>query len=127
MGHGMLTGQIKSFDDIPDKDIRRQLPRFQPENFDVNLKLVKELETIAVKKSCTPAQLALGWVVALSEQPGMPTIIPIPGATTADRVKENSTVVELSAEEMKEIDEILSRAEIVGDRYHSWGMKLVNG
>ena len=127
MGHGMLTGQIKSFDDIPDKDHRRQLPRFQPENFDVNLKLVKELETIAAKKSCTPAQLALGWVVALSNQPGMPTIIPIPGATTADRVKENARVVELSAEEMKEIDEILARAEIVGDRYHSWGMKLVNG
>ena len=127
MGHGMLTGQIKSFDDLPEKDIRRQLPRFQPENFDVNLKLVKELEKIAVKKSCTPAQLALGWVVALSDQPGMPTIIPIPGASTADRVKENTRVVELSAEEMKEIDEILCRAEIVGDRYHSFGMKLVNG
>lgn len=127
MGHGMLTGQIKSFDDIPDKDIRRQLPRFQPGNFDVNLKLVKELKTIAVQKSCTLAQLALGWVVALSKQPGMPTIIPIPGATTADRVKENATLVELSAEEMEEIDEILSRAEIVGDRYHALGMKLVNG
>ena len=127
MGHGMLTGQIKSFDDIPDKDIRRQLPRFQPGNFDINLKLVKELETIAVQKSCTPAQLALGWVVALSKQPGMPTIIPIPGATTADRVKENATLVELSAEEMEEIDEILLRAEIVGDRYHALGMKLVNG
>ena len=127
MGHGMLTGQIKSFDDLPEKDIRRQLPRFQPENLDVNLKLVKEFEKIAVKKSCTPAQLALGWVVALSDQPGMPTIIPIPGATTAERVKENATGVELSAEEMKEIDEILSRAEIVGDRYHSFGMKLVNG
>ena len=127
MGHGMLTGKIKSLDDIPDKDIRRQLPRFQPENFDVNLKLVKELETIAAQKNCTPAQLALGWIVTLSKQPGMPIIIPIPGATTADRVKENATVVELSAEEMKEIGGVLSRAEIVGDRYHSWGMKLVNG
>lgn len=123
----MLTGQIKSYDDIPDKDIRKQLPRFQPENFDVNLKLVKELEKIAVKKSCTSAQLALGWLVTLSKQPGIPTIIPIPGATTVDRVKENATVVELTAEEMKGIEEILAKTEIVGDRYHSLGMKLANG
>ena len=89
---------MKSFDDLPDKDICRQLPRLQPENFDVNLKLVKELETISVKKSCSPAQLALGWEVALSERPDMPAIIPIPGVTTADRVKENATVVEISGE-----------------------------
>ena len=123
----MLTGQIKSFDEIPDKDIRKQLPRFQPANFDINLKLVKELEKIAVRKSCTSAQLALGWLVTLSKQPGMPTIIPIPGATTVDRVQENSTVVELSTGEMKEIEEILDRTEVVGDRYHGWGMKLTNG
>lgn len=127
MGRGMLTGQIKSYDDIPDKDIRKQLPRFQPENFDVNMKLVKELETIAVKKSCTSAQLALGWLLTLSKKPGVPTIIPIPGATTVDRVKENAIAVELSAEEMREIEEILDKSEVAGDRYHSFGMKLANG
>ena len=127
MGHGMLTGQIKSPNDIPDKDIRKQLPRFQPGNFDVNLKLVKELQKLAAKKSCTPAQLAIGWLLTLSKQPGMPAIIPIPGASTADRVMENSTVFELSSGEMKEIEGILGKTEIRGDRYHSFGMKLING
>lgn len=127
MGRGMLTGQIKSYDDIPDKDIRKQLPRFQPENFEVNMKLVKELETIAVKKSCTSAQLALGWLLTLSKKPGVPTIIPIPGATSVNRVKENAKAVELSAEEMKEIEEILDKTEVAGDRYHSSGMALANG
>ena len=123
----MLTGQIKSYDEIPDKDVRKLLPRFQPENFQVNMKLVKELESIAVRRSCTSAQLSLGWLITLSKQPGIPTIIPIPGATTVNRVKENATAVELSAEEMKEIERILAKTEVVGDRYHSFGMKLVNG
>jgi pyridoxine 4-dehydrogenase len=68
MGRGMLTGRIKSFEDIPDKDIRKLLPRFQPENFENNMKLVKELEAIATKKSCTLAQLALGWVRSLQRE-----------------------------------------------------------
>ena len=123
----MLTGQIKSFDDIPEKDIRKMLPRFQPENFNVNMKLVKQLEKIANKKKCTPAQLALGWLRSLSRQKGMPEIIPIPGATTVDRVKENAVEVELTEEEMKEIDSILASCEVLGDRYHSFGMKLANG
>jgi pyridoxine 4-dehydrogenase len=57
----------------------------------------------------------------------MPEVIPIPGATTVERVKENAAEVELDAEEMKEIDEILASCEVVGDRYHGYGMKLVNG
>ena len=127
IGRGMLTGQIKSFDDIPDTDIRRRLPRFQPENFEVNIKLVKELEKLAKKKQCTPAQLALGWLRCLSHKDGMPEIFPIPGATTPERVKENATLVDLTEEEMKEIDEILSSFKVVGDRYHAMGMKLANG
>jgi pyridoxine 4-dehydrogenase len=127
MGRGMLTGQIKSFEDISDKDIRKILPRFQPENFENNMKLVKELEKIATKKNCTPAQLALGWVRSLSKREGMPEIIPIPGATTVERVMENSVEVDLTKEEMKEIDSVLANCEVIGDRYHSFGMKLVNG
>lgn len=127
MGRGMLTGQIKSYEDIPDKDIRKILPRFQPMNFNNNMKLVKELEKIAAKKECTPAQLALGWVRSLSKREAMPVVIPIPGATTVERVMENSVEVDLSDEEMREIDLALARCEIVGDRYHSFGMKLVNG
>ena len=127
VGKGMLTGQVKSYDDIPENDMRRNLPRFQPENFDVNLKLAKEIETIALRKSCTSAQIAIGWLVTLSKQPGVPTIIPIPGTSNVDRVKENSTVIELTAEEMREIEDILGRTKIVGDRYNSHGMKMVNG
>lgn len=125
----MLSGQIKSFDDIPEKDFRRMLPRFQPPNFENNMKLVKKLETLAQKKKCTSAQLALAWVVSLSKKKGMPTIIPIPGATTVDRVIENgkASEVELNEEEMMEIDQILATCEVAGDRYHPAGMKLING
>ena len=122
-----MTGQFKSFDDIPEKDFRRILPRFQPENFENNMKLVRELEKIAKKKKCTLAQLALGWVRGLSKREGMPEIIPIPGATTVERVLENSVEVELTQGEMDEIDSVLANCEVIGDRYHSIGMKYVNG
>lgn len=128
-GRGMLSGQIKSFDDIPEKDIRRILPRFQPPNFENNMKLVKKLETLAEKKKCTSAQLALAWVLSLSKKKGMPTIIPIPGATTVDRVIENGKAsdVELKEEEMVEIEQIVATCEVAGDRYHPAGMKSING
>ena len=91
------------------------------------MKLVHELENLAKKKTCTPAQLALGWLRALSKKEGMPEIFPIPGATTVERVEENATQVELTEEEMREIEGILERCEVVGDRYHATGMKSVNG
>ena len=127
LGRGFLTGQIKSYEDIPDKDVRKILPRYQPENFETNMKLVRELEKIAKKKGCTPAQLALGWLRALSKRHGMPEIIPIPGATTVERVMENAKEVELDEDEMKDIDDVLGRCEVVGDRYHEAGMKFVDG
>ncbi|KAL9104898.1 MAG: hypothetical protein Q9163_000215 [Psora crenata] len=129
IGRGMLSGQIKSFDDISEKDLRRALPRFQPPNFENNMKLVKKLETLAEKKKRTSAQLALAWLVGLSKKEGMPTIIPIPGATTVDRVVENgkASEVELNEEEMAQIDQILATCEVSGDRYHPAGMKSING
>lgn len=125
----MLGGQIKSFDDIPEKDLRRMLPRFQSPNFENNMKLVNKVETLAQKKKCTSAQLALAWVVSLSKMKGMPTIIPIPGATTVDHVTENGKAsdVMLNEEEMTEIDQILATCEVAGDRYHPAGMKSING
>ena len=123
----MLTGQFKAIGDLPEKDIRRMLPRYQPGNFETNLKLVKEVEQLAQKKGCTPAQLALNWVRCLSKREGMPEIIPIPGATSVEHVLENSIEVDLTEEEMKEIDSVLARCEVVGDRYHAEGMKTVNG
>lgn len=127
LGKGMLTGQIKSFTDIPESDLRRMLPRFQPENFENNLKLVKELEKIAKQKDCTPAQLAIGWLRTLSKRKGMPEIFPIPGATTVERVKENAVEVELTDREMEAIVGILKRCEVLGDRYPPQFMKLLDG
>lgn len=127
VGRGMLTGQIKSVQDLPEGDMRKMLPRFQPENFDINIKLVHELEKLAKKKKCTSAQLAIGWLLTISKRADMPEIFPIPGTTTVEHVKENSVEVLLSEEEMKEIDDILASFEVVGDRYHAHGMQLVNG
>ena len=129
MSHGILSGQVRSFDDIPERDFRRMLPRFQPPNFENNMKLVRELEVLAQKKRRTPAQLVLAWVVNLSKKEGMPTIIPIPGATTVERAIENGRAgdVELSEEELAEIDQVLAECEVTGDRYHAAGMKSING
>ena len=105
------------------------LPRFQPPNFENNLKLVQKIETLAQNKQCTSAQLAIAWIVNLSQKEGMPIIIPIPGAATVDRVVENGKAkdVDLSEEEMAEIDQILATCEVTGDRYHPAGMKWING
>ncbi|SPO04145.1 probable pyridoxine 4-dehydrogenase [Cephalotrichum gorgonifer] len=117
LGMGMLTGQIKSPSDIPPNDFRHRFPRFQPENFDINIELVRQVEALAAKKGCTPAQFALGWLVALSRRPDMPTIIPIPGSTTSERVEENAKAAELSDEEMAEIDATLAKFEVLGGRW----------
>ncbi|KAK5120568.1 hypothetical protein LTR85_006224 [Meristemomyces frigidus] len=117
LGRGFLTGQIKSLDDIPEQDFRRTLPRFSPENFEKNLKLVDELKKLADKKGCTPGQVGTSWIKYKSGRDGLPVIIPIPGATTAERVAENMVDVELSANDVKEIDSLLASVEITGGRY----------
>ena len=92
--------------------------------FDENIKLVHAVEGIAQKKGVTPAQIALGWVLYQSGRDGMPTIIPIPGATTSARVQENTKPAKLDASDMKELAEILDKFPIVGDRYHKEAMGL---
>ncbi|KAI0204763.1 aldo/keto reductase [Astrocystis sublimbata] len=116
MGRGFLTGQIKTYDDVPHE--LKNSPRFQPGgNFENNIRLVHQVEELAKHKSCTPAQLALSWVRALNGRPEMPAIIPIPGATTVERVRENAKVVELTDNDMASIDKILSEFKPVGRRY----------
>jgi pyridoxine 4-dehydrogenase len=117
IGKGMLSGKIRKVDDIVGFDMLKHFPRFQPDNLATNLQLVEKVEEMAKKKGCTPAQLAINWTIALSRRPGMPVIIPIPGATTVERVEENSKLVDISDEEMKEIDEILAKFETAGARY----------
>ena len=117
LGRGFLTGQIKSIDDLPQNDFRRYMPRFQPENFEKNLKIVEEMKKIADAKGVTAGQIGLAWVKKTGEKPGMPKIMPIPGSTSPARVKENAVDVELSAKEMEEIDGILKSISVVGGRY----------
>ncbi|KAJ8127755.1 hypothetical protein O1611_g5878 [Lasiodiplodia mahajangana] len=118
IGRGMLTGQIKSENDVEPMMKKFKFPRMEGENFEKNMVLVNKVSEFAAKKGCTPAQLAINWVRSLSKRPGMPTIIPIPGATTAARVEENSKIVDITDEEMAEIDAILASFTVAGTRYH---------
>jgi pyridoxine 4-dehydrogenase len=117
IGKGMLTGQIKTLDDLAAEDPRRHYPRFSPEAFPINIQLVEKVQKLAEKKGCTPAQLAINWLRCLSKKPGMPTIIPLPGSSKEARVRENTLVVDLTDEEMGAIDELLAGFEVAGGRY----------
>jgi pyridoxine 4-dehydrogenase len=101
-------------------------PRFQPDVFDENLKLLREVEKLAAQKGCTTAQIALGWVVALSGRNGLPQILPIPGATTEERIVENMKPAKLSEEDMQAIDGILKSIPVVGDRYPAASMATLD-
>lgn len=117
LGRGLLTGQIKTLDDIPQDSFLRHYPRFQPDTFSINMELVKQVEQMAEKKGVDSSQLAINWVRAQSKRPGVPLVIPIPGATTSERVIQNAKVLELTDEELKEIESTLSKFEVAGDRY----------
>ncbi|KFY84543.1 hypothetical protein V500_09228 [Pseudogymnoascus sp. VKM F-4518 (FW-2643)] len=117
LSRGWLTGQIRNLNDIPENDPRRELPRFQPDVFDLNLKLVEEIEKLAKKKGYTMPQVAIAWVAAQGKKAGGPVTIPIPGCTTVPRVEENLTSVALDEQDLSELSEILARIEVHGDRY----------
>ena len=124
LGRGFLTGQIKRFDDLAEDDYRRYSPRFQGDNFDKNLELVRRIEEIAREKGCTPAQLALAWVLARGED-----IVPIPGTKRRKYLEENvgALNVQLTAEDLQRIDEIAPQGAAAGTRYPEAMMGLVNG
>jgi len=123
LGRGMLTGKVRSRADIPEGDMRRHFPRYSDENFVHNLELVKKVEALAKDKGCTPAQLSLAWVKHMGDTKSQ-LIIPIPGATTEERVNENFKMVTLDQNEFEEINHFLEGFETKGDRYHGEGMKL---
>ncbi|ROW00023.1 hypothetical protein VPNG_08311 [Cytospora leucostoma] len=116
LGYGFPTGQVRKLEVIPKGDIRHMFGRFQPEYFHKNLDLVDQVTAIAKEKGVTPAQLALAWIRAHSDQGVCSTIIPIPGATAAVRVKENSEVVHLSAQEKARLDEMIKTIPVSGGR-----------
>ena len=123
LGRGFLTGQIKRFEDLPEDDYRRQSPRFQGENFQRNLDLVRRIEEMAAQKGCTPAQLALAWVLAQGED-----IVPIPGTKRRRYLEENLAALEvgLTAEDLVRIHEVAPRGAVAGARYPESMMGLVN-
>jgi len=126
LGRGFLTGQIKSHDDLPKDSPLRYFPRFQPDVFDENLVLVREVESIAKEKGATPAQIAISWILAKSGQDGCPVIIPIPGATTEERINENMNPLSLSKEDVAAIDDVLKRFTAKGNRYPDASMHHVD-
>jgi len=123
----MLSGEIKSPSDLPEDDFRRHMDRFQPENFAINMELVKAVGEIASKNGCTSAQLALAWVRTLSKRNGNPEIIPIPGATTEARVKENSVNLTLNDAEMQALEEVTAKFKVIGGRYMPQAEALLEG
>jgi aryl-alcohol dehydrogenase-like predicted oxidoreductase len=124
LGRGFLTGRFRTIDDLPPDDYRRNSPRFQGENFQKNLDLVKRVEEIARRKKCTPAQLALAWVLAQGDD-----IVPIPGTKQRKYLEENlrALEIELTPADLEEIDEVAPQGAAAGARYHESGMKTVNG
>lgn len=121
LGRGFLTGRYRSIADLAPDDWRRRNPRFQGENFQKNLDLVAKVEEIAKAKSCTPAQLALAWLLSRGED-----VIPIPGSTRIERVEENAaaTGVHLTRGDIEALDAL--GPTVAGERYAEGGMRAVN-
>ncbi|RAK95773.1 aldo/keto reductase family protein [Aspergillus ibericus CBS 121593] len=118
LGRGVLAGAFSSASEIPDGDFRKTLPKFKDEAMKENIKLINEVKELATRKGVAPVQIALAWLLTLSGKPGMPTIIPIPGGTTVDKVTQNlEGVPRLSDSDMDEIKSILERIPVVGARY----------
>jgi aryl-alcohol dehydrogenase-like predicted oxidoreductase len=123
LGRGFLTGRFRKPDDLPENDRRRDFPRFQGANFEQNLRLVESVNEIAAEKRCTPAQLALAWVLAQG-----PDIVPIPGTKRRKYLEQNAGAlgVELTAEDLARIDRVARPEVVAGTRYPEAGMKTVN-
>ncbi|PFH61874.1 hypothetical protein XA68_16002 [Ophiocordyceps unilateralis] len=119
IGRGMLTGKFKDTQSVEHLGFLSKFPRFEAEAMKHNLKLVEQVETLAKEKGCSPAQLAISWVQHQGGRPGRPTVVPIPGATTVARVKENSKLIPLSKDELAKLDKIVDEFETKGDRYPS--------
>ena len=123
LGRGFLTGQLTRYEDFAEDDYRRLSPRFQGEHFSRNLELVRRVEKIAKEKGCTPAQLALAWVLAQGED-----MIPIPGTKRRSYLEQNAAAIEvtLTADDLRRLEEVAPRDTASGLRYPEEMMRLVN-
>jgi aryl-alcohol dehydrogenase-like predicted oxidoreductase len=123
LGRGFLTGRFASPEDLPPGDVRRNHPRFQGDNFTRNLALVKGLQRLAARKRCTPAQLALAWLIAQGDD-----VVPIPGSTRRARLEENARAgdIQLASAELEELERIAPKGITAGSRYPAAGMATLN-
>ncbi len=123
LGRGFLTGRFKHYEDLPADDYRRNSPRFQGENFQKNLDLVAQVEQLAREKRCTPAQLALAWVMAQGDD-----IVPIPGTKRRKYLEDNvgAVNVELTGQDLRRIEQVFPFGAASGQRYPAHMMELVN-
>jgi aryl-alcohol dehydrogenase-like predicted oxidoreductase len=123
LGRGFLTGQIKRIEDFAADDYRRNSPRFQGDNFQKNLELVKKVENLARQKKCTPSQLALAWALAQGDD-----IVPIPGTKRVKYLEENvgALDVNLTPDDLAQIERILPKGVVAGRRYNESMMRLID-
>ena len=123
LGRGFLAAKIANLDDLADDDWRRSMPRFEQENFRRNMELVERIKPLAARKGCSPAQLAIAWVLAQGDD-----IVPIPGTKRRRYLEENigALDVQLSPKELAEIDTILPAGAAAGSRYSAPGMRTIN-
>jgi len=123
LGRGFLTGRIKNMSELPQNDWRHGAPRFQAENFQKNLEVLRRIEAIAEEKGCSPAQLALAWVLAQGEH-----IVPIVGTKQRKYLEENiaSLQVKLTSDDLRRIDEALPRGIFSGERYPQGTLRMLN-
>jgi aryl-alcohol dehydrogenase-like predicted oxidoreductase len=123
LGRGFLTGRFKRFEDLPEDDFRRRQPRFQGDNFQKNLDLVRHVEDVASRKGCTPAQLALAWLLHQGDD-----IVPIPGTTRVANLEDDigALGVTLTQRDLERIEAVFPRGVAAGERYLPGGMAIVN-
>ena len=123
LGRGFLTAKITNLDGLAKDDWRRGMPRFEQENFRRNMELVEKIRAIAARRGCTPAQLALAWVLAQGDD-----IVPIPGTKRRQYLEENvgALDIRLTPEELTEIDSLIPPGAAAGSRYSEPGMRAIN-
>ena len=123
LGRGFLTGQIQKPEDLASDDWRKNSPRFQGENFQKNLDVVRKIEQLAAKKGCTSSQLALAWVLAQGDD-----LAPIPGTKRVNYLEENAAAeqVQLTESDLAELDAIAPKGVAAGERYDAGGMRAVS-
>lgn len=123
LGRGFLTGQIRRFEDLAPDDFRRNQPRFQGENFERNLELVRAVQMLAAERGCTPAQLALAWVLAQGED-----LVPIPGTKRVKYLEENlgALQVSLAPGDLARLEAVLPKGGAAGDRYPEASLRVLD-